>query len=182
MITLRYHFLTITAIFLSLGLGIILGGSIGQHWIYEKQQALIVGLEKKYDKALQSNEELKNQLHELTMRIDETNREFSTFVSNDYLPDLQGQQIGIWKQEGMDAKQLIDLFTSVGMEIVEMDQLRAENSVTYPVVFIGDQIPEWATLLPKDAQIHITGYQTPTKQWELLRNIQKLYKSSAGQL
>jgi len=178
MITLRYHFLTITAIFLSLGLGIILGGSIGQHWIYEKQQSLIIGLEKKYDKALQSNEELKHQLHELTMRIDETNREFSTFVSNDYLPDLQGQQVGIWKQEGLDAKHLIDLFTSVGMEIVEMDQLKAEKSVAFPVVFIGDQIPEWSTLLPKDSLFHISGYQTPTKQWELLRNIQRLYKEN----
>ena len=182
MITLRYHIITIVSVFLSLGLGIILGGSIGQNWINEKQQALLVGLEEKYDQAVKSNQQLEKQINELSVRIDEANREFSTFVSSDYLPDLQGKQVGVWYPVGTDTEQIIDLLRSVGLQVVDMSwnsDWSEQQIPTYPVLLTGDIIPYWASQLAAGSWIQVSSLvSTPVDQWKLLRNIQLLYKEN----
>lgn len=175
MITLRYHIITISAVFLSLGLGIILGGSIGQNWINEKQQTLLLSLEEKYDQAVQSNKELQEQIHELSLRMEQSNQEFSTFVSNGYLSVLEGKRVGIWRPEELDVGQLEQLLNSVGLQIIRLEsEMPAEK---YPVIFIGENRPEWHRQLEPGLGVSV---QSPvlnhTEQWELLRNIQLVYK------
>ena len=120
MITLRYHIISISAVFLSLGLGIILGGSIGQNWINEKQQTLLLSLEEKYDQAVKSNKDLQEQIQELSYRVEQSNQEFSALVSTGYLALLEGKKVGIWAPKKEDAQVIDDLLSSAGLEVVHL--------------------------------------------------------------
>ncbi|WP_164984940.1 copper transporter [Ammoniphilus sp. CFH 90114] len=175
MITLRYHIISISAVFLSLGLGIILGGSIGQNWINEKQQTLLLSIEEKYDQAVKSNEELQEQIQELSFRIEQSNQEFSALVTNGYQSVLQGKKIGIWKPEEEPAQHIEEFLESAGLEIIWLET-RMPSEV-YPVIFIDGELPSWYGQI--DSKMRITLHDStlnPTEQWELLRNIQHLYK------
>lgn len=179
MITLRYHMITISAVFLSLGLGIILGGSIGQNWINEKQQTILSGLEQKYDQAMKSNEELQEKIQELSLRIEQANQEFSALVSNNYLTDLQGKKIGLWQQSGLDSQQLRELLESVGLKLELIGDAPPAVPLEHPVLFLGGNLPEWARELKEGSFIQLTGMEaSPSKQWELLHRIQHLFKEN----
>lgn len=58
MISTRYHLFTVISIFLALGIGILLGGSLGQQWLSEKQQTLMNQLELHYEGQLKKNRQL----------------------------------------------------------------------------------------------------------------------------
>ncbi|MEW9669637.1 copper transporter [Ammoniphilus sp. 3BR4] len=175
MITLRYHIISISAVFLSLGLGIILGGSIGQNWINEKQQTLLLSLEEKYDQAVESNKELQEQIHDLSLRIEQSNQEFSAFVSNGYLSVLEGKIIGIWKPKEADVSQLEQLLHSAGLKIVWLENDMPTEK--YPVIFVGEDIPDWHRQLEPGLEFTLhSPILNHSEQWELLRNIQHVYK------
>lgn len=66
LITNRYYIITIIALFLSLSLGILIGGTLGQQWINSSQQKLISYYEEKVEKlTIEKNElmKLNNELH-----------------------------------------------------------------------------------------------------------------------
>jgi hypothetical protein len=179
MITLRYHIITISAVFLSLGLGILLGGSIGQNWINEKQQTLLLGLEEKYDEAVKSNEQLQNQIQELSIRIEQANQEFSTFVSNGYLTALQGRTIGVWQEKGLDISQVKGLLSSAGLKVITLGDKEPKESFAYPVIFVGQTLPSWSEEIADDHWFHLPDpLLTPSKQWELLRKLEMVYKEN----
>lgn len=48
MISTRYHLFTVISLFLALGIGILIGGSLGQQWLSEKQHVLVDQLERHY--------------------------------------------------------------------------------------------------------------------------------------
>jgi len=177
LISLRYHMITIVAIFLSLGLGIILGGSIGQNWINEKQQTLLVGLEEKYDQALQSNALLQNQIQELSDRIEQANEEFSIFVSKGYITDLKEKTIGLWIKPGLQSDSFNQFLQSVGMNVIVFSEQSPAPPPSYPVLFVGGGQPVWAKELPTDFSLQVEKIDlTPSEQWELLQRIQQIYK------
>lgn len=179
MITLRYHIITLVAVFLSLGLGIILGGSIGQNWINEKQQTLLVGLEDKYDQAVKSNNMLQKQIQELSSRIEQSNEEFSTLVSKGYHTNLRGKKLGLWMQEGIQAEPLLQLLTSVGVETVLLTDPVTNPALTYPVLLIGESTPPWIHQLTEGSWLQLKqSTLSPSEQWELLQQIQDLYKEN----
>ncbi|MFS8581188.1 MAG: copper transporter, partial [Novibacillus thermophilus] len=65
MVSARYHLVTVMSVFLALGLGILLGGSLGQQWLSEKQQGLIDQLERHYDEQVTQNRELSASLNKV---------------------------------------------------------------------------------------------------------------------
>lgn len=179
MITLRYHIITLVAVFLSLGLGIILGGSIGQNWINEKQQTLLIGLEEKYDQAVTSNEMLQQQIQELSIRMEQANEEFSTFVSKGYLTDLSGKRIGVWQEQGRETEALHQLFLSVGLEIVLLNEQDLQQDLSFPIVLVGETLPDGIYGLTSDQWLQVQSTNlTPSEQWELLQSIRELYKEN----
>lgn len=180
MITLRYHIITLVAVFLSLGLGIILGGSIGQNWINEKQQTLLVGLEDKYGEAVKSNNMLQKQIQELSLRIEQSNEEFSTLVSKGYHTNLRGKKLGLWVQEGIQAEPLIQLLTSVGVETVLLTEPLPHPIPSHPILLIGESDPSWIHQLPEGSWLQLKqATLRPSEQWELLKSIQDLYKETS---
>ncbi|RKD25597.1 hypothetical protein BEP19_01245 [Ammoniphilus oxalaticus] len=177
MISLRYHIITIAAVFLSLGLGIILGGSIGQNWINEKQQTLLVGLEEKYDQALQSNAKLQNQIQELSGRIEQANEEFSAFVSKGFMPDLQEKTIGLWMNQGLKDEFIRPFLESVGMKVILIDESLPSPLPAYPILFVGAQRPNWAHEWAEELTLQVEKANlTPAEQGKLLERIQQVYQ------
>lgn len=69
MISTRYHLFTVISLFLALGIGILIGGSLGQQWLSEKQHVLVDQLEQHY--LLQQE---KNRL--LTEKYNEVNEAY----------------------------------------------------------------------------------------------------------
>lgn len=66
LITNRYYIITIIALFLSLSLGILIGGTLGQQWLNNSQHKLISYYEEKVEKlTLEKNEltKLNNELN-----------------------------------------------------------------------------------------------------------------------
>lgn len=169
--------ITIAAVFLSLGLGIILGGSIGQNWINEKQQTLLVSLEEKYDQALQSNVLLQNQIQELSDRIEQANEEFGAFVSKGYITDLKEKTIGLWMEPGITDESLNQFLHSVGMKVIRLSEEPPPPETVYPILFVGNAKPTWANGLPEGIALQVDKvHLTPSEQWELLQLIQDMYK------
>ena len=177
MISHRYHMITIVAVFLSLGLGIILGGSIGQNWINEKQQTLLVGLGEKYDQALQSNSMLQDQIQELSVRIEQANEEFSLLVSKGYLTDLNEKTIGLWIKPGNTDVTFTSFLQSVGMKVVRFNEAPSTTQLSFPILVIGEGHPPWAKEVPDGLILQVDKASlTPSEQWELLQRIQEIYK------
>lgn len=58
MITNRYYIITIIALFLSLSLGILIGGTLGQQWINSNQQKLFSYYEQKVERLSEEKDEL----------------------------------------------------------------------------------------------------------------------------
>ncbi|WP_134698864.1 copper transporter [Ammoniphilus sp. YIM 78166] len=177
MITLRYHIISISAVFLSLGLGIILGGSIGQNWINEKQQTLLLSLEGKYDQAVKSNKDLQEQIQDLSDRIEQSNQEFSALVSTGYLAMLEGKRVGIWAQKKDEEHVITNLLESAGLEVIHVGTDKPAQSL--PIIFIGEPYPPWFAEVEENFRLPLDQPRlAPSEQWELLRKIQHVYKEN----
>ncbi len=180
MITLRYHIATIIAIFLSLGVGILLGAVTGQQWLSEQEQDLLLNLEQKYESALESNRQLEYQLQELNLKMEQANRDLLQLVTHNYSPMLEGRTVSIWYENSLDGKKVIDMLSRVGVSVYDVtDQL---GLVHPPVIVIGrNKIPYQLALLPNDQKLHISQTpQTPTEQWDFLQKVWFLLKEKDG--
>lgn len=180
MVTLRYHIATIIAVFLSLGVGILLGAGTGQQWLYEKEQLLLERLELKYEDAMKSNRMLQQQLQELTSKIEASNQDFISLVTNNYSPELKDQTIALWYSDGIDGGKVKEILTQVGMQV----KVTAEGwqETRAPLLVVGPKLPQWINQLPGDAAwLHVPQEPiSPLDQWKLLQNISLLVKETEG--
>lgn len=97
--TFRYHFGTIIAIFLALGLGIVIGGTLGQPWISSTQHEMFKILAKKYDETTTQNIEMQKKMAELSTELEHATAQFSTLLTRTMDPMLQGKKI-VWIHDG----------------------------------------------------------------------------------
>ena len=67
MLSTRYHIATIIAIFFSLGIGILMGGTLGEKWMDKTETHLIDKVTEKYEQLLASNKELQKQISSLLL-------------------------------------------------------------------------------------------------------------------
>ncbi|MEB3103508.1 copper transporter [Ferviditalea candida] len=67
MLTSKYHIASLIAIFIALGIGILLGGTLGQQWMHETEQNLVKILVEKYDRQVSQNQLLQKQIVSLQM-------------------------------------------------------------------------------------------------------------------
>ncbi|UFJ42893.1 copper transporter [Brevibacillus humidisoli] len=176
MIHIRYHLVTIAAIFLALGIGILLGGTAGQSWFAARQQEFLITMEEKYDQALQSNNELKQQVNELIIQVEQSNEEVIHLMAARYADDLQGQKVYVWRPEDLQMDYLERVLASVGVQTVPFQP--DQTDFTYPLLLFGKERPSWVATLPASCKwLHVeTVPDTPAKQWKLLENVQLLLK------
>lgn len=65
MLTSRYHIASLMAIFLALGIGIFIGGTLGTRWMDQAENGLVQLLMSKYESQLALNRELEKRLDSL---------------------------------------------------------------------------------------------------------------------
>lgn len=73
MLSTKYHFVSIAAIFLALGIGILIGGTLGQGWMREAEQDVVAHLEAQVTEQSLANEELRKQLDSLQLMVQRLN-------------------------------------------------------------------------------------------------------------
>lgn len=95
LITNRYYITTIIAIFLSLSLGILIGGTLGQQWINENQQKLISHYQTKAEGMETKYVELRKQQEELTVYYQSLKEEYKILFTKSIINKIDGQKI-LW--------------------------------------------------------------------------------------
>ncbi|MEX2415983.1 MAG: copper transporter [Paenibacillaceae bacterium] len=61
----KYHLGSLVAIFFALGIGILIGGSLGQQWMFETEQHTLSILMNKYEGQLEENQKLHKDINSL---------------------------------------------------------------------------------------------------------------------
>jgi hypothetical protein len=174
LIHFRHHLISLAAVFLALGIGILLGGTAGQSWFALKEQEVLKNMEAKYDQALRSNSELKQQLNRLLLEMERSNEEVEHLLATRYANELQGSSVYVWHADERRTERLKQLFLSVGVNVLPY----REGSVPLdgPLLVFGPSQPDWLAKLPRDCRWLYAEEvpDSPAKQWGLLENVQKL--------
>ena len=108
MLSARYHIASIVAIFLALGVGILIGGTLGQKWMVEAEHQVVGMLMAVIDKQAAINRELKSQIGSLQLMYRQID------------PILERKKI-LWVRPENDAKKpmLTFMLQAVGAEWIE---------------------------------------------------------------
>ncbi len=67
MLSSKYHIGSIIAIFVALGIGILLGGTLGQQWMRQTEQSMMSMLMEKYDRQITENQRMQKQIMSLQL-------------------------------------------------------------------------------------------------------------------
>jgi hypothetical protein len=181
MMHVRYHLITIAAIFLALGIGILIGGTAGQSWFSLTEKEFLRSMETKYDKALKSNNELKQQVNRLIIQVERSNEEVIHLMAVRYAEDLQGQKIYVWHPPELRIDDLQRVLQSVG---VDVQAYQPGQTVDDPLLIMGRELPSWVRQLPpKSKWLHVESMpDSPAKQWKLLESVQILMREKRVEL
>jgi hypothetical protein len=108
LLSARYHIASIVAIFLALGVGILIGGTLGQKWMVEAEHQVVGMLMAEIDKQAAINRELKSQIGSLQLMYRQID------------PILERKKI-LWVRPENDAKKpmLTFMLQAVGAEWIE---------------------------------------------------------------
>ncbi|KEO82349.1 copper transporter [Tumebacillus flagellatus] len=99
---IRYHILTLVAVFLSLGLGLLLGGTLGEQVIVKQQTQLLQKLEDRYTQSKSDNLKLQKQSLELSQQTSDLQSVMSQ-VSSHYVRDkLAGLNVAVLQLQPAD--------------------------------------------------------------------------------
>jgi hypothetical protein len=172
LVTWRYHIITIVSIFLSLGIGIILGGSFGQDWMVQNQKAVLQALESKYEMAMEANRELQRQIDSLSATMQMKNEEFVRFLEANY-KELNDKSVSIWTGYEVNPEEVKAVLTRLGMNVEDIADF---SQIHNPLIIVGKELPPWLSAMEgKVPYIHIKeGVLSPMQQWELLSSLKQL--------
>ncbi|HEY0828731.1 MAG TPA: copper transporter [Bacilli bacterium] len=67
MLTTKYHLSSIIAIFFALGLGILIGGTLGQRWVTQTEDHIVKTLVNKFEQQVSLNQGLQKQINYLQL-------------------------------------------------------------------------------------------------------------------
>jgi len=109
MLSARYHIATIIAIFLSLGIGIVIGGTLGQRWAVQAENTIVDMLTDRYEMMLAENQVMKKQIGSLEL--------FLKTVS----PSVQNKIVWWLKHPEHDEESLAMVLHAAGVRWVEKD-------------------------------------------------------------
>ncbi|GAB6931871.1 copper transporter [Calditerricola satsumensis] len=142
----RYHVVTVSSVFLALGVGILLGGTAGQRWIEANQQDVIASLAAKYDETVRQNKALQRRLDELHVQFEETVREMSRLVLAEAMAQASPH---VWLVGDPEAvKGLADFLRDVGFAVTlvppEAQGPPEKPEAATVLVVTGDLSPAWA--------------------------------------
>jgi hypothetical protein len=102
MLSGKYHIGSLVAVFLALGIGILIGGTMGQNWVDQTEARIVDRVLDKYEAAMQENQIVHKQLASLQMM----NRSIS--------PILEQKQIWWINSKGQEYNMLAMAASSLG--------------------------------------------------------------------
>lgn len=174
LIHFRYHLLSLTAVFFALGVGILLGGTAGHAWFAVGEQEVLAKMEAKYDRALKSNNELKQQMNQLLSEVERSNEEVIHLMAMRYSSDLSGSKVFVWHEPELKLEPIKRLLRTVGVDVLPYAEGRSLSDGLL-LVFAHEE-PSWLESLPGPRhwlQLEQVP-DSPAKQWALLEKVQKL--------
>jgi hypothetical protein len=129
---IRYHIITLVAVFLALGLGLLLGGTLGEKWIVQEQGQLLKRLEDRFTQARTDDAKWQKQAHLLEQRTRQLEH-VSAEVGGHYVQDrLRGQKVAILELELADLAPLKRTLEQAGVEVIQTVQLTSQTPLFDP--------------------------------------------------
>lgn len=107
MLTARYHTASIMALFFALGIGIFIGGTLGQTWVRNTEDRVVDMLLDKYERQVAINQELQKQIGSLQL------------IYREIDPALKHKKILWIRPEHAKNELLSFIFQTVGAEWAE---------------------------------------------------------------
>ncbi|MDR5001132.1 MULTISPECIES: copper transporter [Brevibacillus] len=173
MISFRHHLITLAAVFIALGVGILLGGTAGHPWFSQGAQEILLKMEAKYDRALKSNQDLKQQINRLLQEVEQRNEEAVHMMAMRYGNELGGKKVYVWQEGDKEARPITRLMHAMGVEVVPYEQGKSwEDGL---LLVVAKQPPPWLQQ-GATAGKWLLVEQVPDsvgKQWALLEKMQQ---------
>lgn len=113
----RYHLVTVIAVFMALGTGILLGGSIGQDLFPKEQLALLDSLEEKYKASQMENSKWSRKVSELTRQLGQTDQAVRQIADLHVKERLAGRKIVLVQLEKGDAAKVAAWLQNAGAQV-----------------------------------------------------------------
>lgn len=133
MLTSKYHMSTIIAIFFALGIGILIGGTLGQTWMVQTENRIVDTLMTRYENQISVNQLLQKQLGSLQL------------MNQTAAPILKNQKV-VWIRPNEEHNELLPfVMKSAGVEWIEQtsfDSLSAPDIILISEPFKIQQIDE----------------------------------------
>ncbi|MFC4078203.1 copper transporter [Salinithrix halophila] len=159
MFSKRYHLFTLTAVFLALGTGILLGGTHGGEWLKKQQQVLIQRLEVRYMEALKENRLLLGRVKEREREMKSRNQEHRRMFQTALHDELKGQVVLLVGGNGEERERLSRAIRWAG-GIPDYGQ-KGSNPVLYDrydaVVCLQPRIRRYQSVLHRDIRLAYSG-------------------------
>lgn len=130
LISNKYYVTTIIAIFLSLSIGILIGGTLGQQWININQQKLITYYEQKSRELQKLNESLINEHSVLTSNYQNTRNELYSLYTKSISNTLANKQFLFISDVSLNNNSIRDSIELAGGNIIEIDSSKELNDDT----------------------------------------------------
>lgn len=113
MLSTRYHIATIIAIFLSLGIGIVIGGTLGQRWTIQAENSIVHMLTDRYEMLLAENQVMKKQIGSLEL------------LTKTIAPSVQNKVVWWLKGPGQEEPSLALVLHAAGIRWIEKDAMES---------------------------------------------------------
>ena len=152
MLTTRYHLSTIVAIFFALGIGILLGGSLGQQWLSERQQALVERLEKRYEEVQDRSHQLEKRIIRLQTELMVGRRQNRELLKTAVRDQLEGRRILLLGGDRKVAESLSEIIRWAGGSVSRASNLAGMPGETDAILLLEGDSDEWRSGVMKRIQ------------------------------
>lgn len=176
MIELRYHLGTIVGIFLSLGLGMLIGTQLADEGTLVEEHTRLVGrIEESLERLRSEKQELGRRLDVVQQRLAREERFVDDVIGGVVVDVLVGQTVLLYAGDGGDAagrvQRTLERAGAVVYEAdagVDVDALAAhdaERIVVLAATVDDDAVPDWWERLPTGAVVALPGAVESGPDW-----------------
>ncbi len=117
MINLKEYIVTLMAMFLSLGIGILVGTSLAGSVVVEQQKIAIEQLEYRYYQALQEVADLDRDLGERDALLSLYDRAAEELLPGESLEDLEGLEVAVISLDYRRGREICDFLSRFGLKV-----------------------------------------------------------------
>jgi hypothetical protein len=137
----KYHMGSLVAIFFALGIGILIGGTLGQQWMFQTEQHTLSVLMDKYEGQMKENQKLQKHIGSLQL------------MQRTLVPIFEHKRILWVKPPSVNNEMLAEMMKSAGAEWVETEADIWINSVTGSANMDKKRLPDMIVISDPQAAI-----------------------------